>query len=141
MTDHAGAGADEGNADYARQATDLALKRLEDELQRGEVDPELLKDLGWTEADMQRFADRLRRNLSQPKGDETPQEAAQRAEFEHMLRNLDFDGGPGARTAPTGRAKDVGDVSTANPRVPTEYREAYEAFTRSVAGRREADEP
>ncbi|MGC1273978.1 MAG: hypothetical protein WBC44_09745 [Planctomycetaceae bacterium] len=130
--------AEEANAAYTRQATDLALKKLEDELERGEVDPELLNELGWTDDDMRRFADRLRKNLAEPTGDETPQQIAERKEFEHMLENLQIETGPAARTGPTGRVEDVGDVNTVNPLVPSEYRDAYEAFTRSVAGRREA---
>ena len=42
----------------------MVLKRLKEELDRGEVDPELLKKLGWTEKDMQRFAERLERQLA-----------------------------------------------------------------------------
>ena len=128
------------NPDYAKQATDLVLKSLQDDLRRGEVDPELLKELGWTEADMQRFADRLRKNLSDPTGEETLQEMSQRKEFEHMLENLQIGQGPGARDARTDRVKNVEGVGTVNPAVPTQYRDAFEKFTRSVAGSRKASE-
>nr|MBA3315231.1 hypothetical protein [Planctomycetaceae bacterium] len=134
--------AEDANADYAKQATDLALKKLEDDLQRGDVDPELLKDLGWTESDMRRFADRLRKNLEAPTGAESPQDLAHRKEFEHMLENLSIEKGPSAREARGDRIRNVEGVGTKNPEIPSAYRSAYEAFTRSVAGRRStADKP
>ncbi|HEX6985406.1 MAG TPA: hypothetical protein VF170_08510 [Planctomycetaceae bacterium] len=98
----------------------------------------MLEELGWTEEDMRRFADRLRKNLSEPTGDETPQDLARRREFEHMLENLRLGEGPGARQGGNERVKDV-DVGTSNPQVPSEYRDAFERFTRSVAGRRQAE--
>lgn len=128
--------AEEANPEYTKQATDLALKKLEDDLARGEVDPELLKQLGWTEDDMRRFADRLRKNLDAPTGDETPQEIAHRKEFEHMLENLTIEGTPQAREGRNNRVRNVEGVGTKRPPIPSAYRDAYEAFTRRVANRR-----
>lgn len=124
------------NEDYAKQATDLALNDLENDLRRGDVDPELLEELGWTEQDMQRFAERLRKNLSAPTGDETPQDAANRQEFQHMLENLSFGETSSPRKATGDRVQDVGEIGTVNPQVPSQYRDAFERFTRNVAGRK-----
>lgn len=131
---------EQANQDFAEQATDLALRNLENELRRGDIDPKLLEELGWTEQDMERFADRLRRNLSAPTDEETPDDVARRMEFQHMLENLSFGESSGPRKARSDRSRDVGDVGTVNPQVPSEYRDAFEAFTRSVAGQRNSSE-
>ena len=85
---------------------------------------------------MDRFAERLRKNLSDPAADETPQDAARRKEFEKMLESLSAETAPASRQARTDRVKDVRGVGTKNPGVPSEYRDAWESFTRSVAGRK-----
>ncbi len=128
--------AEEANPEYTKQATDLALKKLQDDLARGEVDPELLKDLGWTEEDMRRFADRLRKNLDAPTGEETAQELAHRKEFEHLLENLTIEGTPQKREGRNDRVRNVEGVGAKRPPIPSAYRDAYETFTRRVAGRR-----
>ena len=129
---------DVANADYARQTTDLVLQKLEDDLKRGEVDQQLLKELGWTQGDMQKFADRMRDQLAAPPAEATPQDQAQREEFEQMLEHLRLDGPPPARSARTDRSTDVENLGPRNGPVPTEYRDAYDAFTRSVARQRQA---
>ncbi|MFM7924894.1 MAG: hypothetical protein ACKPJJ_32110, partial [Planctomycetaceae bacterium] len=59
--------ADEHKAevDQAAQAAGLALKRLQKELERGEVDPELLQELGWTKDELSKFADRMQQQLDE----------------------------------------------------------------------------
>ncbi len=47
-------GADDPNLEYARKATNMALEHLEHEA--GKKDSRLLKDLGWTKDEAERFA-------------------------------------------------------------------------------------
>ena len=49
---------DAANLEYARKHTDLVLEKLADQLKRKKVDEGLLKDLGWTEAELRRFVER-----------------------------------------------------------------------------------
>jgi hypothetical protein len=52
-------------ADAAASAAALAIKRLQQDLDRGNVDQKLLDELGWTESDIKSFAERLQKQLAQ----------------------------------------------------------------------------
>jgi hypothetical protein len=78
-------GGDDPNLEYARQATDLALEYLKDQLAQEEPDQELLDRLGWSREDMQRFVDRwdeLHQRAHEPgaAGDEAQRELDDRLE-------------------------------------------------------------
>ena len=120
--------------EHARKATDLVLKQLEDDLKRGDVDDELLKELGWTEQDLARFSDRMREQLEQPTDVQNPGEVARQQEFEEMLKNLRFEAQPNARTTPSDRVREVEGVGTRRAPVPAAFRDAYEAYTRGLNG-------
>ena len=62
---------------------------MKDELARGEVDQELLDELGWTPKQMKKFADRMQEQLDDKGDDNSPKAQAQRRQFEEMLHNLD----------------------------------------------------
>ena len=49
---------DEANLDFARKQTDLVLERIDQQLAKKQVDAELLKSLGWSEAELQKFVSR-----------------------------------------------------------------------------------
>ncbi len=142
-----GAPPPEGKPDEAAQpgrgdeATDLAnrkksvnlmLKRLQDELRRGETDPQLLKDLGFTESELQQFLKRVDQQLNSA-DDETPEGLARRRQFEEMLKGLGSrsqgetrDGGTGPRQASGGFG---GRSSTA----PAEYAREAEAYKKRLS--------
>ncbi|MEX0728716.1 MAG: hypothetical protein WD065_20755, partial [Planctomycetaceae bacterium] len=85
--------ADAAHLEDKEKAVDLVLKELEDQLKRGELDPELLKEMGWTDKEMKKFVDRLQQQLQQPQDDaQTPEDLAKRIQFEEMLKNLDVTG-------------------------------------------------
>src|SRR5690606_36893861 len=65
---------DEANLEDKCQAANLVLKQLQEELDRGQVDPELLKELGWTEEQMRKFAERLSQELNRSDPPDTPEE-------------------------------------------------------------------
>jgi len=78
--------ADEPVVEFARRQTDLALRYLEDELAKNTPDPELLQRLGWTRADMERFAQRwreLREKAETPTAD-----TASVQQFREVLKSL-----------------------------------------------------
>lgn len=127
--------ADKANLDDKLKASNMVLKRLKEELDRGEVDPELLKKLGWTERDMQRFAERLERQLAQPKPDD-PNAAARRRQFEEMLRSVDLDSAGGEKSGEFRQQKSTRNFSDRRLPVPRGYKEAYEQYLKRLSGQR-----
>lgn len=133
------AAAEQANLEYAQKAANLVLKRLEDDLERGKVDEKLLKELGWTQDDLKKFADRMRSQLEDRGEDDSPQSQARRRQFEEMLKSLDLTSKSRER-----RGSEVGGRSPGEgvgPRrlpVPVEYREAFEAYTRGLSKRSNA---
>ncbi len=120
------------NLDDLRQATDLALKRLEEELDRGEVDEKLLDDMGWNADDARNFVDRLRKQMQQNQDRPEAENQARKLQFEEMLKNLKI--GPNAEKRSGDGVKNRPSLETEQRRIvpPPEYREAYDAFTRSL---------
>lgn len=127
--------ADDPNLDFSKKAADLVLNRLEQDLKRGEVDPELLKELGWTEDDVRRFTERLRQQLNQPPAADTPESLARRRQFEEMLKSLNLGKQSRRRESTNANERAVDTVGPRRTPVPNEYRESYEAFTRDRARR------
>lgn len=76
-------GGDEANLDYARKQTDLVLDELSDQMDKQQIDQELLDELGWSEQDLQRFVnrweERKRRAAQSPGQSESELDAALRS--------------------------------------------------------------
>lgn len=72
----------EGNLEYSRKATDLVLEDLRN--QANNPDPELLKEMNWTEQDLKDFITRWDA-MKQKAGNGTPQE---RKRYEDAVRSL-----------------------------------------------------
>tara|TARA_R110002072_G_C7978294_1_gene535827 strand:- start:323 stop:4150 length:3828 start_codon:yes stop_codon:yes gene_type:complete len=128
-------GADEANLDDKLKASNMVLKRLKDELERGDVDPELLKKLGWTEQDMQRFADRLERQLAQPKSGD-PAAEARRRQFEEVLRNVDLESTGRERSGNVDNQKSTNNFSERRLPAPRSHRKAYEDYIKRLSQQR-----
>ncbi|MBD3673782.1 MAG: hypothetical protein HUJ26_09690 [Planctomycetaceae bacterium] len=129
----ASSSAEEQNLEHAKEAADLVLKRLEQQLERGEVSEDLLKELGWTEGEMKSFVDRMRQQLSQNRDELTSEEAVRQRQFEEMLKNMNFrPKKEAARTNDSRPGKATRSFSGRDLPVPIEYRDAYEAFTRDL---------
>ena len=126
--------ADEANLEYAKQASNLVLQKLKKDQARGEVDPKLLEELGWTKEDLARFTKRLEEQLQQtPSEEDSPAATAQRLQFEEMLKTIGLSGKTQKRTYDPSKTSRVGEVGARNIPVPREYRELYEAYTRSLS--------
>jgi hypothetical protein len=125
--------ADKANLEYARQATDLAITHLKDELKKDKPDPELLNRLNWTRADLEKFIKRWEQMRGQA---ETPGEkgVTARRELDEARRSL------GLRPRATSIKGDAarGDKSqgykeSRRTSPPPEYAEQYKAYTQGTA--------
>lgn len=118
---------DEANAEDKKKGSELVLKRLEEELQKKKVDPELLKRMGWTEKDARDFYERLRRQGQEDKT--APIASDNRGGFG---RGTDLRG-RSERAAGT-RSDDLQDLQTGRrTAVPPELRKRFEAYTKSLS--------
>jgi len=134
------AAADKANLEFAKEAADLVLKELQGELDRGEIDQELLDELGWNEEQVRKFTEHLKNRLDAPPA-ETPESLARRRQFEETLKTLDLKSSYGSRRdagTPSTKADSIGPRRS---RVPAEYRDDYDAFTRSRAKRGKTSAP
>lgn len=123
---------EEARLEHNREAANLVLKKLQDQLERGEVDQSLLDKLGWTADDMRKFAERLRSQLNEPL-EETPIDAARRVQFEEMLKRLDLDRRSSVRRSEEGPSRNVRQIESRRLPVPGAYRDQYEAFSRELS--------
>jgi collagen type III alpha len=122
--------------DEAAKAAGLALERLQQDLERGKVDPKLLEQLGWTEAELKDFADRLQEQLAereQNSQQERENELAQKS-FEEMLRSLNVRSGGKSRDGSTRRDRDQQDTTNRQTAPPARYQQLYDMYRRSTPG-------
>lgn len=126
--------ADDANLEYGKEAANLVLKRIKDELKRKEVDQDLLKELGWTKEEMKQFSDRLQKQLQmQDQNQQTPESLARQRQFEEMLKSLKPASQAARRNRTSTRDQNSDSLGPRRLPIPEEYREAYEAFTRGLA--------
>src|SRR5690606_32664672 len=109
---------EEANLDYAREASNLVLRQLKDDLERGEVDEDLLKELGWTKDQLERFTKRLENRLKDPGDDQSPESIARRRQFEAMLESLNLNSDTVSRKGRTDKASRVGEIDAQRAPVP-----------------------
>jgi len=119
--------------DEVKQATNLVLRKIEDDLARGEVDQKLLDELGWTEDQLKRFAERLKKSLSRPGDDNSPEAIARRRQFEETLKSLNLESRGTTRSGESIKKRAAEEFGPRRSPPPAEYREYYEAFTRSLS--------
>jgi hypothetical protein len=121
-------GGDDVNLQYAAQATDLVLEHLKDQLENGQPDQALLKELGWTREELAEFMARLQKIREQSKLNGPEGEIAR-----NQLRNL------GLRPAGTTVSGDAQSDALGNLREsarsapPSEYLEQFRAYNSSKA--------
>ena len=126
--------AEDANLEYGKEAANLVLKRIKDELKRKEVNQELLNELGWSKEEMKQFSDRLQKQLQIPDtNQQSPESLARKRQFEEMLKSLKPAPGATQRNRTSTRKQTNESLGPRRLPVPEEYREAYEAFTRGLA--------
>ena len=125
----AAAEGDEGNAEYARRATDLVLDHLRQ--QADNPDAELLRQLGWTADDLRQFVAKWQA-LKQAAQENDPN--AQR-ELNESLRSLGLRPTADRRRAAQAAADAQRDNRDAGARSnpPTRYLDRFNAFRRGTA--------
>ncbi len=136
-----GSAADPVNVEDRLKATNLVLKQLQDDLDRGNVDRELLDRLGWSEDDMRRFAERLEQRLSTDGENADPGEAARTRQFREMLKSLDLRASSRERLDSFGDKESTTDFSDLRERVPQRYRGAFEKYLDRLAGQKRGPTP
>ncbi len=123
---------DDANLDYARKQTDLILDRLENQLNKQDVDKSLLEKLGWTQDELRRFVDRWKNLKTQ--ADANPDSAEASQKLNEALRSLGL--GRKRRTGYQSKiAKDkLRDLRDAyRGRVPLEYQEQVSRYLKGTA--------
>ncbi len=128
-----GPAAEDPNLEFSKEAANLVLKRLQEEMKRGDVDEELLEQLGWTQEDMKKFSDRLQRQLNDDGQDQSPEAEARRRQFEESLKSLNLTSEGARRTRQDSNRGPENVVGPRRLRVPPQYREAWEAYTRELS--------
>jgi hypothetical protein len=130
------------NLENARKATNLVLKRLKSQLERGEVDQEMLDEMGWKgKQDVEKFVRYLEDNLKQNADDNSPEAEARRMQFEETLRNLDLGSETQRRSGSVGKERAIQQIGTKSARPPREYEKIWESYTRSLSKTGEKSEP
>jgi len=133
---------EEANLEFKKQATELVLKRLQDGLERGDIDPELLEKLGWSEDQMRQFTERLNKHLKEAKStEETPESLARRQQFEEMLKNLDINKKGTTRKGDNAPQRDVIQIESHRSQVPKQYKDAQEKFSRELTKQKNKPAP
>ncbi|MFP6769270.1 MAG: hypothetical protein VB859_13940 [Planctomycetaceae bacterium] len=134
-------GADPVNEHFTKQGANLVLKRIEDELRRGNVDPELLKQLGWNEGDMKKFSSRLRKQLDTPDSDNTPEANARRRQLEELLKSVNVPSSGARRVGRSKRKRSTDALNAQDLPVPLQFREAVKLYRRNLTRRKTGTTP
>lgn len=122
--------------EFTREAANLVLRRIRDELKRGEVDSDLLKELGWTEKDMRKFADRLKQQVDTPADDKSPQAVARRRQFEELLKSVNVPSRGARRDGRAQRTRKTEAINASDLPVPLQFREAVKLYRRNLTRRK-----
>ena len=130
--------ADEANLEYARKATDLALQRLKDQMDKGQTDQELLDRLGWSKQDLEAFVSRWEA-MKRKANDQGRQAQAARSELDATLRSLGLHP-RGASIKSNHRDDQLERLKEGRrSRPPAEYAEQYRGYTQGISRGRAKD--
>ena len=132
---------DDANDEFTKEAANLVLKRLKKELERGEVDQELLDELGWTPEQMKKFVERMQKEIEDKPDDNSPQAKARQRQFDEMLKNLNLTSKT-QRRDDTNKEKQTGEgIGPVRRPPPAEYRQMFEGYTKSVSKKKAPETP
>jgi collagen type III alpha len=124
--------ADAANLDFSRKATELSIQRLRDQLNKGQIDQELLDRLQWTQADMERWVSRWE-SMFRRSQQQTVQGQAARTELDATLRSLGLK--PHGIEISGHRKDDLthGMKEGIRTRPPAEYRDQVRQYTQGIS--------
>jgi len=123
----------QANLDYARKATDLVLNKLENQLQRGKIDKKIEEEMGWNKEQVRRFVERMRKEAQAARDPNSPESEARRLQFEETIRSLNLGTTARRRTSQALPKNDDAEIEGKRSVPPPEYRDLYDAFTKSLA--------
>ena len=119
---------EEQDVDHARNAADLAIRTLKEDLDAGRSG--ILDELGWTRDQARAFLKRWEAMQAMARSDDP----VKRGDVERAVRSLGLrpDGARGSRDVPS----DVkgGQAEGRRTRPPSEYREQFKAYTQGTTG-------
>ncbi|QDU36940.1 hypothetical protein Mal4_12410 [Maioricimonas rarisocia] len=115
-----------------KKAANLVLDRLSEDLKRGEVDQQMLEDLGWNENDLRSFMQRLEDRLSSAGDDPSPEARFRQQQFESLLKGLDYKPESMERSGGDGPRRSAQGFAPARRPAPPEYRGDQEAYKRRL---------
>ncbi|MBX9789962.1 MAG: hypothetical protein K2Y37_13675 [Pirellulales bacterium] len=121
-------GGEEANAEFARQQTDLVIESLKDQLADDQLDPELLKKLGWTRDDIEKFVRRWEA-LRKAAGQEGPEGEKAREQYERVINDLNLKrrGVSIRQSAKPDQVNRLRESRGSKP--PAEYADQFRAYT------------
>lgn len=119
-----------------REKVNLVLKDLRNQLDRGELDPNLMRELGVTEQDLHDFARRLEDRLADTGEETTPEALDRRRQFEEMLRGIDYRSSGERRDGSTRPREAAGGAAGIRRETPAEYREQERKYLERRTGQR-----
>lgn len=128
-------GADKANLDYARQQTNLVLEGLDQQLAKKQVDRELLKNLGWTEAELQQFIDRWKNLKDRAAGQGEDADDAQQ-ELDETLGSLGLRKDGPLRFQGKAKADDLRANDALRVKPPSEYADRVREYTKGISSQR-----
>ena len=128
-------GADQANLDYAREQTNLVLEGLDQQLAKKQVDRELLKNLGWTEAELQRFVDRWKSLKERAAGQGEDADNAKQ-ELDDTLGSLGIRKDGPLRFKGQAKADDLRANDALRVKPPSEYADRVREYTKGISSQR-----
>lgn len=119
----------------AARAAGLALRRLQQQLDRGEVDQKLLDELGWTREELEAFVKRMQAQLAERELNQQQQNEKNLSQksFEEMLRSLGINESGTSRDGGSARDRQRQDTTIRQSTPPARYRNSFEAYQRSLS--------
>ena len=118
------------NEDYNRQAAEFVLRKLEDQMDRGEVDEKLLEDLGWNKQRVQEHMKWLRDGLYSR---DSKQGTTSKGQFDEVLKSLDLQSPSRLRQGRTDNKRALDGVGASRQKIPAKYRKQFKQYTRGLA--------
>jgi len=118
---------DAPDQDDLKKGSNLILKKLEEQLANKKVDPDLLKSMGWTEADARKFYERM--NREKPAENVSPLGQEQRRQFGQGTDLRKSTGKSAGKTNDT--VQDL--YSGKRTPVPPQVRKRFEAYMKSLS--------
>jgi DNA primase len=123
-------------SDETAKAAGLILKRLERDLDRGQVDQKLLQKLGWSEDELRSFVERMQKQLQDRtiSEQEAREQSLQQQSFEEMLRSLSLKKVAHDRTGTAARDRSQQETTTRRTLPPEKLRDRWSTYQRSISG-------